>query len=109
MTRVRLKDAIPVIGGILYEVELNRSRWQEEEIKTKRHRSDRPYNGKASEAQTMQRQRFKEAAAYAKAALAEPQVRLRYERKARKQNKRAWDLAVSDYFKGKDLLKKREK
>ena len=85
MTRVRLKDAIPVIGGILYEVELNRSRWQEKAIKTKR-------------------QRFKEAFAYAKAAVVDCQVRLRYKTMAKKQNKRLWDVASADYFKGNDLL-----
>ena len=85
MNRVRLKDAISQIGGILYEVELNRSRWQEEAIKTKR-------------------QRFKEAVAYAKAALVDSQVRLRYKTMAKKQNTRLWDVASAYYFKGNDLL-----
>jgi len=42
----------------------------------------------------------------AQAALAEPKVRARYEKIAKKQHKRAWDVAVSDYFKVKDLLSK---
>jgi len=59
---------------------------------------------KWSKAQKAHRQRFKKAIAYAKAAMAEPKVRARYEKAARKQGKRPFDLAVSDYFKGRDLL-----
>ena len=59
-----------------------------------------------SEAQKAQRQRFKAAAAYAKAALADPQVRARYEERAATLNKRPRDLAVSDFFKGKNSLEK---
>lgn len=60
-----------------------------------------------SEAQKAQRQRFKQANAYAKAAMAEPAVRAHYEQKARGLSKRPYYLAVSDYFKGNDLLAKR--
>ena len=59
---------------------------------------------KWSKAQKENRQRFKKAVAYAKAAMAEPTVRARYEKEAAKKNKRPYDLAVSDYFKGRDLL-----
>jgi hypothetical protein len=58
-----------------------------------------------SDAQQVHRQRFKEAVAYAKAAMAEPKVRAVYEKTAAKQGKRPFDLAVSDYFKGRNLLK----
>ena len=61
---------------------------------------------KWSEAQQAHRQRFKEAVAYAKSALADPQVRAEYERRAAEQHKRPHDLAVSDYFKGRNLLSK---
>ena len=105
MPKVRLKSAIVEIRGTLYDVVFKRSP-QGNMIVTK---SPDMSNVEWSPAQKAQRQRFKEAAAYAKAALAEPQVRLRYERKAKKQNKRAWDLAVSDYFKGNDLLTKTQK
>ena len=57
-----------------------------------------------SAAQKAHRQRFKQAVAYAKAALAEPAVRAVYEKNAAKQDKRPFDLAVSDYFKGRNLL-----
>jgi hypothetical protein len=61
-------------------------------------------NVKWSKAQEEHRQRFKEAVAYAKAAMATPKVRARYEKLAIKQHKRPFDMAVSDYFKGRNLL-----
>ena len=45
------------------------------------------------------RLRFKRAVALAKAALADPKLRARYERKALRQHKRAWDVALSGYLK----------
>jgi len=36
--------------------------------------------------------------------MAEPKVRRKYEKEAAKKNKRPFDLAVSDYFKGRNLL-----
>ena len=62
-------------------------------------------NVKWSDAQQAHRQRFKQAVAYAKAAMAEPKARAMYEKSAAKQHKRPFDLAVSDYFKGRNLLK----
>ncbi|HXD11522.1 MAG TPA: hypothetical protein VN653_15770 [Anaerolineales bacterium] len=61
-------------------------------------------NVKWSKAQKAHRQRFKKAVAYARAAMAEPKVRAKYEKAALEAGKRPFDLAVSDYFKGKDLL-----
>jgi hypothetical protein len=37
-------------------------------------------------------------------AMAEPKVRAVYEKRAAKMGKRPFDLAVSDYFKGNELL-----
>jgi hypothetical protein len=61
---------------------------------------------KWSKAQKAHRKRFKEAVAYARAAMADPQIRLIYERMAaeKKNNKRPFDMAVSDYFKGNNLI-----
>ena len=42
---------------------------------------------------------------YATAAMAEPKVHRRCEKEAAMKNKRPFDLAVSDYFKGRNLLK----
>jgi len=55
-----------------------------------------------SEAQRRHRQEFKAANAYAREAMADPELRARYEEMARKQNKRPYHLAVSDYFKSRE-------
>jgi hypothetical protein len=60
-----------------------------------------------SAAQQTHRQRFKQAVAYAKAAMAEPTVRAVYAETAAQKNMRPFDLAVSDFFKGNDLLSKK--
>ena len=60
-----------------------------------------------SQAQQAHRLRFKRAVAYAKAAMAEPTVRAVYAETASQKNKRPFDMAVSDYFKGNDLLSKK--
>jgi len=57
-----------------------------------------------SPAQQDHRQRFKAAIAYAKAAMAHPDVRAVYEKQAAEGNRRPFQMAVSDYFKGVDLL-----
>ena len=57
-----------------------------------------------SPAQQDHRQRFKAAIAYAKAAMADPDARAVYEKQAAEGNGRPFQLAVSDYFKGNDLL-----
>lgn len=57
-----------------------------------------------SEAQTAHRARFKQANDYAKAALADPRVRVVYERRAKRAHRSAFRVAFSDYFAGKDLL-----
>ena len=59
-----------------------------------------------SEAQKEHRQRFKKAIAYARTAMAEPTVRAQYEKAAAKKGGSPFFLAVSDYFKGNNLLKK---
>ena len=55
-------------------------------------------NVKWSPAQVANRQRFREAAAYAKQLLADPQVRVTYEEIAEKQGKRASEVAISEYL-----------
>jgi hypothetical protein len=57
-----------------------------------------------SPAQQDHRQCFKAAIAYAKAAMADPDVRAVYEKWAAEGNGRPFQVAVSDYFKGNDLL-----
>src|SRR5689334_14703304 len=57
-----------------------------------------------SKAQTAHRTRFRQAIAYARAAMADPQARATYEKEAAARGRRPFHLAVSDYFKGRDLL-----
>ncbi|WKZ37614.1 MAG: hypothetical protein QY332_06665 [Anaerolineales bacterium] len=61
-------------------------------------------NVKWSRAQKAHRQRFKKAVAYARAAMADETVRAKYQKIAAKKGKRPFDMAVSDYFKGRNLL-----
>ncbi len=64
---------------------------------------------KWSPAQKAHRQRFREAVCYAKAVMKDPEIRPVYERMAaeKKNNKRPFDMAVSDYFAGNDLVWKK--
>jgi len=57
-------------------------------------------NVKWSKAQKAHRQRFKRA-------MAEPKAQSVYEKMAVKKHKRPFDMAVSDYFKGNDLISKK--
>ena len=59
-------------------------------------------NVKWSPAQQEHRQRFKEAVASAKEAMADPLTRARYEEAAAKKGKRPFDLAVSDFYHGQE-------
>jgi hypothetical protein len=61
-----------------------------------------------SKAQAAHRQRFKEAVAYAHAAMANPKVREIYEQASAQKRKRAFHLAISDYFHGRNLLMETE-
>lgn len=60
-----------------------------------------------SPAQIAQRERMKQANAYAKAAMADPKVRAIYKKMAKKKKRQPFRVAVSDYFKGNDLLAKK--
>jgi hypothetical protein len=60
-----------------------------------------------SEAQEAQRERFRQASAYATRAKADAKVWVKYKRRAKRLNNRPCDLAISDYFQGKNLLAKK--
>ena len=62
---------------------------------------------KWSKAQNSNRERFAEAIYYAKQAMADPKVKAHYEKAARKADRQAFRVAVSDYLAGNDLLKKK--
>ena len=100
MAKVELHPLIKQIRGKLYEGLVFKLSPQGELILTK---SPDMSKVKWSKAQKAHRQRFKLAAKQAKAALADPRMRLKYERMAKKQGKRPWDVAFSAYFHGNDL------
>ena len=103
MPKVRFKPGIEHLQGTLYDLVFKLSP-QGKPIVTRRPDMS---NVEWSEAQHAQRQRFKQANEYAKAAMADPDVRALYENMAVKENKRPYSMAVSDYFKGNDLLSKK--
>jgi len=63
-------------------------------------------NVKWSQAQKENWKRMRQANEYAAAAMADPAVRAIYEELAAKEDRVPYRLAVSDYYKGKNLLSK---
>lgn len=61
---------------------------------------------KWSKAQKESRQRFKQAIAYARQAMADPKVRARYEKAGKKAGRQPFRVAVSDFLAGKNLLER---
>jgi hypothetical protein len=62
---------------------------------------------KWSKAQKTNRKRMSQAITANQVALADPKVRAKHERRAKKEGRRAWNLALSDCLNGKDLYEKR--
>jgi len=100
MAKVKLNSMLKEVHGRVGDIVFRQSHTGEMSITKLPDMS----NVEWSEGQKAHRQRFKQAVAYAKAAMAEPKVRRKYEKEAAKKNKRPFDLAVSDYFKGRNLL-----
>jgi hypothetical protein len=103
MPRVRFTPLVEEIHGTMYDVVFKKSP-KGNMIVTKRPDMT---GVEWSEAQQTQRQRFKQANEYAKAAMVDPKVRAVYERRAKKARKSPFRVAFSDYFQGKDLLSKK--
>lgn len=102
MPKVKFKPMFVEIQGTMYEMVFKKSSHGNPIVTRKPDMS----KVKWSPAQKQQRKRFKVGVAAVQAALREPRVRRKYERKAKRLEKRAWDLAMSDYFAGKDLYKR---
>ena len=94
-----IKEIRGTLDGVVYRVS----------PKGKTYISKRPDMTKVkwSKAQKRQRQRLAAANAYAQAAMADPQVRLSYEERAAEEQRQPYRVAMSDYFKGNDLLAKK--
>lgn len=59
---------------------------------------------KWSKAQKAQRRRFKKAVAHVKRLKTQPAVWAIYQKVAKRKKKRAWDVAMRDYFQGSLLI-----
>ena len=66
-------------------------------------------NVKWSKAQKAKRERFAEAIAYARAAMADPEVRAQYETLGKKAGRQPFRVAVSDFLAGKNLLESKQR
>ena len=62
---------------------------------------------KWSEAQKANRERFRQAIAYARTGMADPKIRAHYEKVGKKANRQAFPVAVADFCEGKNLLEKK--
>ena len=103
MPRVRLKPMFDEIHGTMYDVVLKKTRKGNTIVTNKPNMSNVTW----SPAQKAQRDKMRKANRYAKAALADPQVGPIYQARAAKEDRVPYYVAVSDYFKGKNLLKKK--
>jgi hypothetical protein len=103
MAKIKLNPLFDGISGRIGDVVFKKSRNGEVIISKCPDMS----NVKCSEAQRAQRERFKRANAYARAAMADPDVRAIYEEMATQESTSAFAEARSDYFNGNDLLSKK--
>jgi len=103
MAKVMLDPLFDGLSGTIGDLVFKRSRNGQTIVS----RRPRKTNALASPAQEAQRERFKLANAYARAALADPDLGAIYEERAAKERKSAFALARTDYFDGKDFLSKK--
>jgi hypothetical protein len=76
------------------------------DLPSKSHAGASVSNVKWSKAQKANRKRMRYLNQYAKAAMADPQVRAEYEARAAKEGRVPYNVALSDYWQGKNLLSK---
>ena len=103
MPKVKLTPIIEEIHGTMYDLVFKKSP-KGNMIVTKKPDMSKV---KWSKAQKANRQHMSIAITATQVALLNPEVRARYERKAKKLGRRAWNLALSDCLQGKDLYAKR--
>ena len=105
MPKVRFAVLVEEIQGTMYDVVFKKSP-NGKTIVTKRPDMS---NVEWSKAQKDHRKRMAKANDYAHAAMADPKVRAMYEKRASKENRQPFRVAVSDYYKGKNLLARKTK
>lgn len=94
MAKVKLSPIVEQLHGQVGEMVFRRTRNGGTSLIRKADMS----KVKWSRAQSSHRQRFREAIAFARSAMADPKLRTQYEKAASKNGKRAFEVAVSDYF-----------
>ena len=102
MPKVRFKEMVVEIQGTMYDVVFKKSSRGRSIVTKKPDMS----GVKWSKAQKANRKRMRYSHDYAKAAMADPQVRAVYEAIAAEEGRVAYNVALSDYWKGKNLLSK---
>ena len=105
MPKVRFKEMVVEIQGTMYDVVFKKSPRGKTIVTKKPDMS----NVEWSQAQEDHRKRMAKANDYAHAAMADPNVRAKYEKRAAKENRQPFRVAVSDYYKGKNLLARETK
>ena len=103
MPKVRFALLVEEIQGTMYDVVFKKSPTGKTIVTKKPDMS----NVEWSQAQKDHRKRMAKANDYAHAAMADPKVRRMYEKRASKENRQPYRVAVSDYYKGKNLLAKK--
>jgi hypothetical protein len=105
MPKVRYKPMVVEIRGTMYDVVFKKSSRGKTIVTKKPDMS----NVEWSPAQKNNWSRMEQANEYAKAAMANPRVRAIYAKRAAKENRQPYRLAISDYYKGKNLLARQTK
>jgi len=102
MPKVRFMEMVVEIQGTIYDVVFKKSPRGKMIVTKKPDMS----GVKWSKAQKANRKRMRYSNDYAKAAMADPQVRAVYEARAAEEGRVAYNVALSDYWQGKNLLPK---
>jgi hypothetical protein len=102
MPKVRFKDIVVEIQGTMFDVVFKKSPTGKTIVTKKPDMS----GVKWSKAQKDHRKRMRQANKYAAAAMADPNVHAIYAEIAAKEHRQPYRVAVSDYYKGKNLLSK---
>jgi hypothetical protein len=100
MAKIKLDPLFAGISGRMGDLVFRKSRNGEVIVSRRPRKSNTP----PSAAQMAQRERFKLASQYARAAISDPTMRVLYEEIGMKEGKSAFAAARADYFIRKDLL-----
>ena len=102
MPKVRFKEMVVEIQGTMYDVVFKKSPKGNMIVTKKPDMSKVKWN----DAQKNNRKRMGDSNDYAKAAMANPEVRAIYEGRAAEEGRVAYNVALSDYWKDINLLPK---